>query len=78
MAKIVINFYYRTEIDREENLIAKLMSLEEIRKKIGADSLGFISLKGLKEACKNSNMQFCTKCFSGNKNQVNYHKDNLE
>jgi amidophosphoribosyltransferase len=57
--------HYGTDIDSEENLIANNMDLEGIRKSIGADSLGYISIKGLKNACKNSHMKFCTKCFTG-------------
>ncbi|MDR1642815.1 MAG: amidophosphoribosyltransferase [Clostridiales bacterium] len=57
--------HYGTDIDSEENLIANNMDLEGIRKSIGADSLGYISIKGLKNACKNSHMKFCTTCFTG-------------
>lgn len=56
--------YFGTDIDSEENLIANQMSVEEIRKKIGADSLGFISAEGLKKACEKSRMPFCTGCFN--------------
>ena len=62
-------FYYTchfgTDIDNEENLIANKMSLDEICSKIGADSLGFISIKGLKKACIKSSLSFCTTCFTG-------------
>ncbi len=57
--------HYGTDIDSEENLIANKMNLEEIRKQIGADSLGYISVKGLKTACSSSGMKFCTNCFTG-------------
>ena len=40
-------------------------SQEEIAEKIGADSLGFISIDGLKSACADCNLQCCTGCFSG-------------
>jgi amidophosphoribosyltransferase len=55
--------YYGTDIDNEENLIANKMNLEEIRRKIGADSLGYISIKGLKKACGKCVLPFCTACF---------------
>jgi len=58
--------HYGTDIDSEENLIANNMSLEEICKKIGADSLGYISIDALKNACKKCNLSFCTACFTGN------------
>ena len=57
--------HFGTDIDSEENLIANRMSVEEIAKHIGADSLGFISTKGLKEACRESARRFCTGCFTG-------------
>jgi len=58
--------HYGTDIDSEENLIANSMNLDEICRKIGADSLGYISIEGLKEACKNCTLSFCTACFTGN------------
>jgi amidophosphoribosyltransferase len=56
---------YGTDIDSEENLIANKMELEKIRDKIGADSLGYISIEGLKQACGKCSLTFCTACFSG-------------
>jgi len=61
--------HYGTDIDSEENLIANNMSLEEICRKIGADSLGYISIDSLKDACKKCAVSFCTACFTGNKNE---------
>lgn len=57
--------HFGTDIDKEENLIANNMSIEEIRQQIGADTLEFISIEGLKEACSKSDMPFCTGCFTG-------------
>lgn len=68
--------HYGTDIDKEENLIANKMTLDEICKEIKADSLGYISIKGLKEACKKCRHSFCTKCFTGN-NQTQ-RKNDLE
>ena len=39
--------------------------VDAIRQKIGADSLGYISIEGLKKACAGSDMRFCTACFTG-------------
>jgi amidophosphoribosyltransferase len=58
--------HYGTDIDSEENLIANKMSLDEICKKIGADSLRYISIEGLKQACGGCSLNFCTACFTGN------------
>ena len=41
------------------------MSVEEIAKYIGADSLGYLSLKGLREAVGNRAGGYCQACFSG-------------
>jgi len=57
--------HFGTDIDSEENLIANQISTEEIRQKIGADSLGFISIDGLVRSCEKSKMPFCTGCFTG-------------
>ena len=58
--------HYGTDIDNAENLIANKMSLDEIRRSIGADSLGFISMEGLEKACAKCKLPFCTVCFTGN------------
>lgn len=57
--------HFGTDIDDEHNLIARNYSLDEIAGQIGADSLGYISLEGLKTACAGCNVNFCTGCFSG-------------
>ena len=58
--------HYGTDIDDEDNLIANKMSIDEICRSIGADSLGYISIKGLKMACGKCALPFCTACFTGN------------
>ncbi|TQQ83174.1 amidophosphoribosyltransferase [Peptacetobacter hominis] len=58
--------YFGTDIDSEENLAANRMTLDEIRQSIGADSLGYISVEGLKKACSGCKRDFCTGCFDGN------------
>jgi amidophosphoribosyltransferase len=57
--------YYGTDIDSEENLIANQMEIDDIRLKIGADSLGYISREGLVTACGRCRLGFCTGCFTG-------------
>lgn len=57
--------HFGTDIDSEENLIANRMSLQDICRHISADSLGYISVKGLREACRGSRARFCTGCFTG-------------
>ncbi len=55
--------HFGTNIGSEENLIANHMRVEDIRRAIGADSLGYISLKGLRQACAGCTNRFCTACF---------------
>lgn len=57
--------YYGTDVADEDQLIANQMTIEEIRQKIGADSLGYISIEGLKKACGDCRLPFCTGCFNG-------------
>jgi len=66
--------HYGTDIDSEENLIANNMPLSGIAKKIGVESLGYISINGLRRACANSKRNFCTSCFTGNGEDVNTNK----
>ncbi|WMJ23219.1 amidophosphoribosyltransferase [Paludicola sp. MB14-C6] len=56
--------HYGTDIDNEENLIANQMNINEICKEIGADSLGYISIDGLRRACEKCKVSFCTSCFA--------------
>ncbi len=70
--------HFGTDIDSEENLIANMMSLEDICKAIGADSLGFISIDGLKSACAKCSVNFCTNCFTGGYRQKSLNKSVLE
>jgi amidophosphoribosyltransferase len=70
--------HYGTDIDSEENLIANKMSIDEICRKIGADSLGYISIDGLKKACNKCALPFCTACFSGTGSASRDSKDVFE
>ena len=56
--------YYGTDIDSKENLIACQMSIPEIAKEIGADSLGYLPIDALKELVGHEG--YCNACFSGN------------
>ena len=57
--------YYGTDIGSEENLIANQLSISDIEKKTGADTLGYISVEGLLEACGECGLPLCTGCFTG-------------
>jgi len=57
--------FYGIDTESQHQLIGASMSCEEIAGFIGADSLAFISLKGLCSCCKTKAPGFCTACFSG-------------
>lgn len=57
--------YFGTDVDTQENLIAWHYSLEEIKKKIGVDSLGYLSIEDVKKVAQNPNCEYCVGCFSG-------------
>jgi amidophosphoribosyltransferase len=57
--------YFGIDIDSKENLIACKMSIPEICKYIGADSLGYLSLDDVKKLAYNSDCNFCVGCFTG-------------
>ncbi|MGN1467245.1 MAG: amidophosphoribosyltransferase [Ruminococcus sp.] len=57
--------YFGTNINDESKLIANRMSVDEICKYIGADSLGYLSIEGLHEIAEGSNIGCCDGCFSG-------------
>ena len=47
-------------------LIASSSSVEEIRRFINADSLGYLSVKGLLKVVGGTQGGFCDACFTGN------------
>jgi len=57
--------FYGVDTPDAAQLIASHMSVEEIRREIGADSLGYLSLSNLVKACDLPRRTFCTACFSG-------------
>jgi amidophosphoribosyltransferase len=58
--------YYGVDTPTREELIAAQKSVAEICQFIGADSLGYLSLPGLLEACGDpGNTRFCTACYTG-------------
>jgi len=58
--------FYGIDTPTKKELVASSQSTEEIRKFIGADTLGYLSLAGLIEASSSANNQsFCHACFSG-------------
>ncbi|HWR36480.1 MAG TPA: amidophosphoribosyltransferase [Clostridia bacterium] len=58
--------YYGVDTPERRHLIAANKTVDEIREYIGADSLAFLSLEGLREACaEGGETQYCTGCYTG-------------
>lgn len=57
--------YYGVDTPDKEQLIANTMSVKEIEKTIGADSLVYLSGEGLKQSIRGNNKGFCMACFDG-------------
>jgi len=57
--------YLGVDLARREELIAARMSVPEIGKFIGADSIGYLSLDGLLAAIGVASNGFCTGCLTG-------------
>ena len=57
--------YYGVDTPTREELIASSSTPEEICKFIGADSLGYVSLDGLKRAVNDTQGDYCTACYTG-------------
>jgi amidophosphoribosyltransferase len=58
--------FYGIDTQIETELIAATHSTEEIREFIGADSLGYLSIKGVLNALDLPYERFCFACFDGN------------
>jgi amidophosphoribosyltransferase len=58
--------FYGVDTPTKKQLIAANKSIEEIREYIGADSLAYLSLEGLKKACgEGETTTYCSACYTG-------------
>ena len=57
--------FYGIDMADRKDLIAAKRTIEEIREHIGADSLGYLSMKGLTKAIGMQRDRFCHACFTG-------------
>ena len=62
---IVFPCFYGVDITTQEELSAAEMSIDDIRIMIGADSLGYLSLDGLRASTKGLRGGLCASCFDG-------------
>jgi amidophosphoribosyltransferase len=58
--------FYGVDTPSRKQLIAANKSVDEIREYIGADSLAYLSLEGLKKACgEGESASYCSACYTG-------------
>jgi len=58
--------FYGVDTPSKKQLIAANKTVEEIRDYIDADSLAYLSLEGMKQACGESEaLTYCTACYTG-------------
>src|SRR6202451_4201189 len=58
--------YYGVDTPSKNQLIAANKSVDEIREYIGADSLAYLSLEGLRQAAgEGEDVTYCTACYTG-------------
>jgi amidophosphoribosyltransferase len=58
--------FYGVDTPLESELIAANATLEEIRKFVEADTLGYLSMASLREAVGDSDFKYCYACYTGN------------
>jgi amidophosphoribosyltransferase len=58
--------FYGVNTPSKKELIAANKSVDEIREFIGADSLAYLSMEGMKKACgEGEGIGYCTACYTG-------------
>lgn len=57
--------FYGIDTDNQDQLIAATKSVKEIEKRIGVDTLAYLSWSGMLEATQENTNNFCSACFTG-------------
>src|SRR5256712_4370253 len=57
--------FFGVDMARRSELVASRLGIEEIRRFIRADSLGYLSLEGMVSATGGTRAEHCTACFTG-------------
>jgi amidophosphoribosyltransferase len=58
--------FYGVDTPSKKQLIAANKTIEEIREYVGADSIAYLSLEGMKQACGDGEKTtYCTACYTG-------------
>jgi amidophosphoribosyltransferase len=64
--------YYGIDTPTRKELIAANYSVEEIRQQLGVDTLGYLSIQGMLDACSPAGAGYCHACFSGHYPTINH------
>ena len=62
------NCYYGSDLCEEKEMISNLMSVDELKNYIGADSLEFLDPDVMKDIVTKDGVGVCDACFTGNYN----------
>jgi amidophosphoribosyltransferase len=57
--------FYGVDTPSRAELIAATHTIDEIRKYVGADTLAYLSLDGLRQAVGTDQQSYCTSCYTG-------------
>lgn len=57
--------YFGLDLPEAEDMISNKYSIKELKNRIGADSLAFLSIEGLHTIAEGCNIGLCDGCFSG-------------
>ncbi len=57
--------FFGTDVPSRDVLMAVKYSIEEMCEKVGADSLGFLSVEAIEDIAKNMDCDYCDGCFTG-------------
>ncbi|WP_019507000.1 amidophosphoribosyltransferase [Pleurocapsa sp. PCC 7319] len=58
--------FYGIDTDNQDQLIAATKSIPEIEKRIGVDTLAYLTWSGMLKATQEDTNHFCSACFTGN------------
>ena len=62
---IISPCFYGMDFPTKEELLAHKMSVEEIRKHLNVDSIGYLSIEGMLKSVPYASTDYCHACFSG-------------
>lgn len=65
--RVLNTCYWGVDIPTTEELMAANMSLEEMKNELNADSIGYVSLEGIRKLLKEDYNNYCFHCFVGGK-----------